>query len=418
MARRQTTSESRVATPDRRLPTAERQVGLADGRPDRRSALKALAAAAVGAGVAGCATRHGAVLETTWRRFAPALVAPDRVTRTTVGLRPFRPSGFVVRGERFGEKLLVHNYGHGGSGITMSWGTAALAWEEAQQSEHRRAAVLGCGVIGLSTARLLQQRGWDVTIYAKDVPPNTTSNRAAGQWSPASAFDTRSPEFSVQFERALRMSHRMFQDHIGTHYGVRWLENYVCQDREFGAGAQGSSTNTADLYFESKVLGPDEHPFPRKFVRRFTTLMVEPPTYLNALVHDYQLAGGRIVHRELPAREAIAALPEPVVVNCTGLGAKALFGDEELTPVKGQLTVLLPQPEIDYIVLADNLYMMPRTDGILLGGTHERGESSLEPNKDAMDQIVAGHASFFDAMTRSRSKLVIRPGLTSSPWRT
>lgn len=399
------------------MPIADCRLPTAGPRIDRRSALKAIAAAAAGAGLAGCAARRGALLEPVPRRFAPVLVAPDRVTRTTVGLRPFRPSGFVVRGERFGDKLLVHHYGHGGGGITMSWGSAALAWEEVRQSEHRRAAVLGCGVIGLSTARLLQQRGFEVTIYAKDVPPNTTSNRAAGQWSPAGVFDSRSPEFSVQFERALRTSHRMFQDHIGTHYGVRWLENYVCQDRDFGSAVQGGGTNTADLYFEPEVLGPGEHPFPRTFVRRFTTMMVEPQTYLHALVRDYQLAGGRIVTRELPAREAVAALPEPVVVNCTGLGAKALFGDEELTPVKGQLTVLLPQPEIDYIVLADDLYMMPRSDGILLGGTHERGEWSLEPNREAMDRIVAGHAEFFAAMGRSRSKLLIRPGLTSSPWR-
>jgi D-amino-acid oxidase len=383
----------------------------------RRSVLQALGTAALGAGVSRCAARHAAVLEPQRRRFAPVHVAANRITRTTVGLRPFRPSGFVVRGERFGEKLLVHNYGHGGGGITLSWGSAALAWEEAQQSAHRRAAVIGCGVIGLSTARLLQQRGWEVAIYAKDVPPHTTSNLAAGQWSPASVFDKRSPEFGLQFDRALRISHRMFQDHIGDHYGVRWLENYVCQDRAFGTSAQGAVSNTADLYFESKVLTPKEHPFPRKFVRRFTTMMVEPQIYLHALLRDYQLAGGRVTSRDFPSPEAMATVPEPVVVNCTGLGAKTLFADEELTPVKGQLTVLLPQPEIDYIVLADDLYMMPRSDGILLGGTHERGEWGLDPNKEAMDRVVSGHASFFEEMTRSRSKLVIRPGLMPSPWR-
>lgn len=385
---------------------------------DRRGAIQALAAAVVGAGLSGCAARHRAVVGESLRRFAPVKVAADRITRTTVGLRPFRPSGFVVRGERFGDKLLVHNYGHGGGGITLSWGTSVLAVEEAERSEHRRAAVLGCGVIGLSTARLLQQHGWDVTIYAKDLPPHTTSNMAAGQWSPATVFDTRSPEFSVQYERATRIAHRSFQDLIGNYYGVRWLENYICQDRDFGDAVQGSRTNTADLYFESKVVSPNKHPFPRKFVRRFTTMMIEPPVYLNALVRDYQLAGGKIVTREFPTRQAVARLAEPVVVNCTGLGAKALFGDEELTPVKGQLTVLLPQPEIDYIVLADDLYMMPRADGILLGGTHERGEWGIDVDTKAMDHVVSGHADFYNAMTASRSKLVIRPGLASSPWRT
>lgn len=95
----------------------------------------------------------------------------------------------------------------------------------------------------------------------------------------------------------------------------------------------------------------------------------------------------------------VAALPEPVVVNCTGLGARELFGDRELTAVKGQLTVLLPQPEVDYALLTeDDLYMFPRRDGILLGGTHEYGVETREPNAEAARTILAGHQAIFDTM--------------------
>src|SRR5712691_5800325 len=61
------------------------------------------------------------------RRFAPVKVARNRIIREVVGLRPYRPQGFAVEAERLGEKLLVHNYGHGGAGVTLSWGTASLA---------------------------------------------------------------------------------------------------------------------------------------------------------------------------------------------------------------------------------------------------------------------------------------------------
>src|SRR5712675_1922255 len=61
------------------------------------------------------------------RHFAPVKVSRDRIIREVVGLRPYRPEGFKVEAERIGEKLLVHNYGHGGAGITLSWGTASLA---------------------------------------------------------------------------------------------------------------------------------------------------------------------------------------------------------------------------------------------------------------------------------------------------
>lgn len=390
---------------------------VVSGHVNRRDALKAITAAAVGAGFSACARPVPTVRPVPPRRFAPVLVSRDRIIRTTVGLRPFRPSGFVVRGEKLGDKTIVHNYGHGGGGITLSWGTSHLAVEEAAKTGESRAAVLGCGVVGLSTARLLQRRGWDVTIYARDLPPNTTSNMSAGQWSPATVFDSnmRTPEFGAQFERAARLSHRYCQDLVGSYYGVRWLENYVCQDREFGES--GGRSNIQDLYVESKVLEPREHPFPRKYVRRFTTMMIEPPIYLNALMRDFQLAGGKIVAREFPVREAVTRLSEPVVMNCTGLGSRALFDDQELTPVKGQLTVLLPQPEVDYITLADDLYMMPRADGILLGGTHERDQWSLEPNLEALDRIVSGHAKFFGDMIRSQPRLAVRFQLMPSPWR-
>src|SRR3954465_5356112 len=111
--------------------------------------------------LAGCAAKRPTLGTTTAPvRLARVRVSPDRVIRTIVGLRPFRPSGFVVRGEKFDAKTVIHNYGHGGAGITLSWGTANLALAEAVSIETRECAVIGCGVMGLATARLLQQRGY------------------------------------------------------------------------------------------------------------------------------------------------------------------------------------------------------------------------------------------------------------------
>jgi len=124
-------------------------------------------------------------------------------------------------------------------------------------------------------------------------------------------------------------------------------------------------------------------------------MMIEPPTYLGALLRDLRLAGGTVVVRRFDDPAQVAALPEPVVVNCTGLGTRALFGDDELTPVKGQLTVLLPQPEVDYAALYHDLYMFSRRDGVVLGGTHEEGVWSLDPDLAARQRILDGHARLF-----------------------
>src|SRR5512132_1638064 len=182
------------------------------------------------------------------RRFAPVNVARNRLIREVVGLRPYRPEGFVVSAQRLGEKLLVHNYGHGGAGITLSWGTASLALDLARdflsgptaaggprrssrsRQTPRRFAVLGCGVNGLSTARLLQRRFQNgpgtVTIYAKDLPPETTSNIAGGFWSPTSVYENATSKFTEQFRQASRISNRAFQLLVGAEYGVRWIESF------------------------------------------------------------------------------------------------------------------------------------------------------------------------------------------------
>jgi glycine/D-amino acid oxidase-like deaminating enzyme len=151
-------------------------------------------------------------------------VDPKRVIREVVGLRPYRRSGFRVEVESLGDKTLIHNYGHGGGGVSLSWGTAQLAVEHALQTPQRRCAVIGCGAVGLATARLLQDRGFAVTIYARELPPNTTSNIAGAQWMPTTVIDEdrRTATFDDLYVRASRLAFRHFQLLVQPKYGVTW----------------------------------------------------------------------------------------------------------------------------------------------------------------------------------------------------
>jgi D-amino-acid oxidase len=109
-----------------------------------------------------------------------------------------------------------------------------------------------------------------------------------------------------------------------------------------------------------------------------------------------RLGGAELVVREFTDPAELIGLPEPLIINCTGLGARDLFGDEDMVPVRGQLEVLLPQSEIDYILLPGNgLYMMPRSDGIVLGGSFENGDWSRDPDADTSRRIVGGHQDLF-----------------------
>jgi glycine/D-amino acid oxidase-like deaminating enzyme len=334
-------------------------------------------------------------------RLPPVLVREERIIRIDVGLRPYRAAGFRVEREAFGDKTLVHNYGHGGGGITLSWGTAQLAVDLGYEASKPDCAVLGCGAVGLATARLLLERGANVRLYARDLPPNTTSNVAGAQWWPASTYDEQvaTPEFVARHFEAARFAFRRFQSLVGDAYGVSWETNYSVRNRPPGNYPAGPDDPLRALVVNQRDLGPLEHNFPRAFVRRFDTMMIETPLYLRRMELDVRQAGGEVVVRTFDSPEQIQALPERTIFNCTGLGAGALFGDAGIEPVRGQLVILLPQEEVRYNVMGGGGYMFGRRDGIVLGGTFEHGEWSLEPDPAATTRILNGHRNLFDAMS-------------------
>lgn len=362
---------------------------------DRRAFLGSAAASLLLPACATTGARLSAGQPSATGCLPPVLVSQERIIRTVAGLRPYRAAGFVVRAEALGDKRLVHNYGHGGAGITLSWGTSRLATLLGLQGHQGPVAVLGAGIMGLTTARLVQEAGFPVTIYAKALTPDTVSNIAGGQWSPFGHYrdDAVTPEWRAQFAAALDYSWRRFQIMVGDDYGIRWLPTYVDAP---GGGDDGPSP--MDAYHPGRrVLEPGEHPFALPRVVRFETMYVETGRFLRQLTRDAQVAGGAIRVREFATPADIAALPERLVFNCTGLGAGVLFADTGIQPIRGQLAILLPQPEVRYAFTGEAGYMFPRADGILLGGTFERGVTDLTPEPAAIARIIASHQRLFGA---------------------
>ena len=204
----------------------------------RRQLLNAAAAA----GLTGCATKtRTAVSPVAVRKSDHAIpihaihATLDRMFRVTVCLRPFRAAGPRSDIERVGDQIIVHNYGHGGSGWSLSWGSSGMAAAKAMQFGERDIGVIGCGALGLTSAIQLQRAGANVTIYAKDRPPDVRSARATGTWSPDSRIaltNAVSPDFPALWEKMARASFRMHESYFGTAGNpVESTDQYILSDR-------------------------------------------------------------------------------------------------------------------------------------------------------------------------------------------
>lgn len=373
------------------------------------------------AGLAGCASAPAIVpvpmrpvFQT--RSLAPLLTDAGRLSRITVCLRPFRAQGPRIEVETIGDKRMVHNYGHGGSGWSLSWGSAAAARDLALQGGQRQVAVIGCGALGLTAALLVLRAGAQVVIYAAERTPYTRSARATGVWSPDSriAADAAvAADFPARWEAMARQSwvdHHAFVGLDGD--PVRFIDQYNLRDAPGAGGAVGPAPTPGQVGFvnygerlrgltpRSRVLTPEEHPFPVPSASVFPQMTFNVAEYARQLTEAFLMEGGRIVERTFHHPSELADLAEPVVINCTGYGARALFGDESVVPVRGQIAWLTPQPEVTYGLWYRGISMVPRADGIVIqaNGLSQMvgyGVSDETPDRADAEKALAALATLF-----------------------
>lgn len=341
-------------------------------------------AALVGAaGMAGCASvpvpAPGQAQPPLRAGMAPIRLSPDRLTHITVCARPFRPEGPRMEAQQIGDKRVVHNYGHGGAGWSLSWAAAEIAAGQALAGGGvSSVAVIGAGAMGLTTAFALAQAGARVTIYARELPAESRSARATGAWSPDSriALADRAPAgFPALWEIMARRSYATHNAYVGLAGApVEWVDRYTLYDTASptrpapAPGLDFASLNgrLAGLVPSARTLEPGEHPFVAGSARKGVSMIFNVAEYAHRVMIDFLAAGGRIERRTFPDAQAILALREPVIVNCTGMEAKTLWGDESLVPVRGQIAWLAPEPAARYAVYYRDVTVLSRRDGVVV----------------------------------------------------
>lgn len=378
-------------------------------------------------GLGGCASLGaptGSTLGSAYDRvppLAPIRAHADRLFDITVCLRPFRAAGPRLDVEQIGDKRVVHNYGHGGSGWSLSWGSSGVAVEKAMASSPREIAVVGCGALGLTSALLAQRCGAQVTIYARDLLPQTRSARATGSWTPDSRIALTSAVnsgFPALWEQMARTSFKAFRNYLGLPGSpVEWNDRYLLSDvsPEEAAkrrapdplGFADYSDRIADLTPHRQLLPPGSTPFPTPFVRRTSSVMFNIADYGHTLMTDFQLAGGKIERAEFHTPADLAQLKQQVIINCPGYGARALWRDESIVPVRGQIAWLIPQPEVNYGVFYNGVSVLSRRDGIVVqavdgGDIKGYGDEDETSNRAEAEAAVTTLAQLYSRFASPR----------------
>lgn len=269
--------------------------------------------------------------------------------------------------------------------------------------------IIGCGVSGLSCGMLLRELGYPVKIQTKALPTETTSGKAAAIWMP---FQAKPQDLVNRW--SLQSFHRYLELAKQPQTGVSFIP-FLTVD------IPGQDNSWVKDLPKAHVKKATADELPNGYHEGYISIvpLIETPIYLDYLVNKFLELGGQIEKKAVTQLEETLA-PRRIVVNCTGLAAKDLTGDEELYPIRGQIVKVAPVADVQGMSIEPDLehvaYIIPRRDAIILGGTVQYHSDDLIPREKDTAGILARCKELEPNLKTAGIKEVIvglRPGRSS-----
>ena len=254
-----------------------------------------------------------------------------------------------------------------------------------------RCTVVGAGVSGLSCAVRLLEAGHEVEVISDRFSPDTVSDIAAAIWYPfLTAPADRADGWGIATYAELeRLSEREPQS------GVRMRDG-----REYLRQAVDPPEWSEDIA-AFRILDDSEIPEGYVFGWQFRAPVIEMQLYMPWLRSRVEALGGSFVQSFV---EDLSEVSGEVVVNCVGLGARELCGDEEVRPVRGQVIFIDQDPGIGHFDQQPETltYTIPRSDVTVLGGTAQVDDWGMDIRAEDDKLILSKVEALWPELDRSR----------------
>jgi glycine/D-amino acid oxidase-like deaminating enzyme len=351
------------------------------------------------------------------RFLTPPQLGPENVLQEVLCHRPVRKEQPCIKREEYNGTIIIQHYGHGSGGWTVGLGSANYAASLLTESEkHSRIVIVGAGVIGLCTAYKLVNLGFtNITIMAKSFD-NLTSHKAGGLF----AYMSSNPDATIAnlvnnlaMESYQEYAQIARQQHPDFTQGARFLPAYF------------PSRETSDLepYVLAGIMQPAQdvvidfnNGTQHDMVVYDDCIFIDTPYMMHALKTFLEDNSVTFIQQEVTD---LFALDYPIIINCTGLGAAELAGDQNLYPAQGHLLLLKNQNPVDLNYMIELVYEYGTTDDGMplsravylfpkkllgsanneigvLGGTFINNATEATPHYEEFGRVLKNAQQFFD----------------------